>query len=530
MICIKCGNNLIQGTKFCPYCGEKTGVYCPKCGAKENESSKFCSQCGEEISSYNSKLTEGKMVWEQNTKVPAKILENIYCIGVAILCAWSVFLFNSFLKSNISSVNETSKEVITENKEQEPEQINLKKQTKKDNVNTSDILRKSLPINLENEYILPQSSIDYLKEEELQGLDQATLRLARNEIYAKHGRKFETEDLNQYFTSKSWYHGYLSQEEFDDSVLNEYEKANLDLIKRVEGREQLSENNLQSNMDAFSAADLEGEWWDMNSKRCYMEIYPVTDGQLDITIYWSSGAYEGTIWHMDTYYDNTTGYLEYRYGEQIHYISSEAAGEQEETVYADGTGRFYLSDGYLYWVDDKENRGADCYFERENDISEETGYSNGTGNASMQTNEEWELPVSSGTDLYVVNCNASITLREAPSTTSQEVTQIPLYSSVQYIDMARDGFCKISYYGQIGYVVQSYLDVYEPQVYTGIQCMVVNCRESITLRTSISPNDKELCQIPLGATVDYIDSVADGYCLVNYNGIIGYVKEDYLAF
>ena len=79
-------------------------------------------------------------------------------------------------------------------------------------------------------------------------------------------------------------------------------------------------------------------------------------------------------------------------------------------------------------------------------------------------------------------------------------------------------------------ILQSYLDVYEPQVYTGIQCVVVNCSESITLRTSISSNDRELCQIPLGATVDYIDSAENGFCLVDYEGIIGYVKEDYLAF
>ena len=61
-------------------------------------------------------------------------------------------------------------------------------------------------------------------------LDASTLRLARNEIYAKHGRKFQTEDLNQYFSQKSWYDGYLSAEEFDDSVLNEYEKENLTLV------------------------------------------------------------------------------------------------------------------------------------------------------------------------------------------------------------------------------------------------------------------------------------------------------------
>lgn len=412
-------------------------------------------------------------------------------------------------------------------------QIKQEAETKKNNNNSlkkTDKLNSAIRKKYNYSYILPDSNTRYLSVEDLDGLDNNSLRLARNEIFARHGREFETEDLNAYFSNQPWYHGYLSLDEFDDSVLNEYEKANLDLIKTVEGIGGQSESNSQSDTGAFSVAELEGEWWDMNSQRCHMETYSVDNDRLNITIHWSSGAYEGTTWYMDAYYDSATGYLEYRNGKQIHYLYSETAGDLEETVYADGTGRFYLSEGYLYWVDDNENRGKDCYFEKDNETSVETGYTSNTGNAATQTNDAWELPVSNGTSLYIVNCNASITLRDAPSKMAHEITQIPLYSSVQYIDRAKDGFCEISYYGQTGYVLQSYLDVYEPQVYTGIQCVVVNCSESITLRTSISSNDRELCQIPLGATVDYIDSAENGFCLVDYEGIIGYVKEDYLAF
>lgn len=83
-------------------------------------------------------------------------------------------------------------------------------------------------------YILPASSERNYTTAELENLSKEKLRLARNEIYAKHGRKFETADLNEYFNSQSWYKGYLSAEQFDDSVLNDYEKQNLDAIKIVE--------------------------------------------------------------------------------------------------------------------------------------------------------------------------------------------------------------------------------------------------------------------------------------------------------
>lgn len=40
--------------------------------------------------------------------------------------------------------------------------------------------------------------------------------------------------MNEYFNSQPWYDGSIPADGFDDSVLNEYEKANLDLIKRME--------------------------------------------------------------------------------------------------------------------------------------------------------------------------------------------------------------------------------------------------------------------------------------------------------
>ena len=83
---------------------------------------------------------------------------------------------------------------------------------------------------------MPYSDSLYYITDELMALSKEELRLARNEIYARHGRKFESEDLNAYFSAQPWYFSYLSADEFDDSVLNEYEKGNLDTIKAVEAQ------------------------------------------------------------------------------------------------------------------------------------------------------------------------------------------------------------------------------------------------------------------------------------------------------
>ncbi len=87
------------------------------------------------------------------------------------------------------------------------------------------------------EYLLPNSASVYLSEQELSGFTQEQLELARNEIYARHGRKFTTERIRDYFLSKSWYQELYEPEEFDsmtDSFFNEFEKANIDTIWNYE--------------------------------------------------------------------------------------------------------------------------------------------------------------------------------------------------------------------------------------------------------------------------------------------------------
>ena len=87
------------------------------------------------------------------------------------------------------------------------------------------------------EYIFPNSDSAYLTRDQVAALTPEQLRLARNEIYARHGRIFQDEGLAAYFSSKSWYQPLYDGASFDalgDSILNEYEIANRDLIQEYE--------------------------------------------------------------------------------------------------------------------------------------------------------------------------------------------------------------------------------------------------------------------------------------------------------
>ena len=73
--------------------------------------------------------------------------------------------------------------------------------------------------------------------EKTSGISKDQLRIGRNEILARHGRRFNDQTLQQYFDSKSWYNGTISPDEFDanlDSRLNDVERANIEIIKKYE--------------------------------------------------------------------------------------------------------------------------------------------------------------------------------------------------------------------------------------------------------------------------------------------------------
>lgn len=133
---------------------------------------------------------------------------------------------------------------------------------------------------------------------------------------------------------------------------------------------------------------------------------------------------------------------------------------------------------------------------------------------------------------YVVNCRKSITLREAPSTSAAQIEEILLGEPVSFIKDDVDGFSKVVYQGKTGYVLAAYLGDTAPTVNdTAYYTMrVVNCRESISLRRSPSVKAGEICQIPLGAIVSYVDSAADGFYEITYLGKSGYALASYLEF
>lgn len=89
--------------------------------------------------------------------------------------------------------------------------------------------------NYAGDYILENSGTKLLTNDDIKGMSKHDLALARNEIYARHGRKFQTEEYSKYFSGKAWYsinpnYNYSD----DDSNLNAIEIKNVQFILNAE--------------------------------------------------------------------------------------------------------------------------------------------------------------------------------------------------------------------------------------------------------------------------------------------------------
>ena len=85
-------------------------------------------------------------------------------------------------------------------------------------------------------FFLPNSDSVRLTASDLEGMSLAEMKIARNEIFARKGRQFADEFLNNWFSSKSWYTPRYTPDEFSNlpSPFSDLELDNINYILSVE--------------------------------------------------------------------------------------------------------------------------------------------------------------------------------------------------------------------------------------------------------------------------------------------------------
>lgn len=80
-------------------------------------------------------------------------------------------------------------------------------------------------------YLMPDSADRYLEASDIAGYSHDEIQLIINEIYARHGREFKTQENIDYFSSQDWYEPVSGKS--DEAIVNEFnefEKANVELL------------------------------------------------------------------------------------------------------------------------------------------------------------------------------------------------------------------------------------------------------------------------------------------------------------
>lgn len=232
MICPRCGEQIPDDSVFCQECGYKLGSNkkkrCEICGTYNDWDSIFCERCGQPLEDEEPEIEKKKSRIQGKMIVLCGIVIAAIIGGIVGLTAWNHMQQGK--KEEKVKTEETAQSTPKKQEDRLPEE-QTKPQEPSKFVEEEQTEEKK-------DYIIPESASKLLTVADIQNLSAKELNYARNEIYARHGRKFKSQELQSYFDTKSWYRGIYDPEEFDemynDSMLNEYEKKNADFLRAQE--------------------------------------------------------------------------------------------------------------------------------------------------------------------------------------------------------------------------------------------------------------------------------------------------------
>lgn len=242
-------------------------------------------------------------------------------------------------------------------------------------------------------YIIADSDSRYLAEDEVKWLPLQVLNYAKNEIYARHGRKFHSEELMQYFNEQSWYLGTIEPEEFEESSLNDYERANAQLLSSLE--HQASENGYQLDQPGYSfdvvydcrgnvssQADADplmeflrdegGDYWEIEGEATGYAKYDIDgDGSNELLLYTSDeqGIQRCYLWYQN---DDTPAVFEGLHGSENEEPLLFYSADYGELVLWEKAGK---DEYYCFYRLYEEETALDfCLYRTENEDSLKTLY------------------------------------------------------------------------------------------------------------------------------------------------------------
>ena len=274
MLCKRCQTELPPGERFCPTCGSLQPMICPNCGSESRPGSRTCSNCGKKLPVLE---RENKLVYTRRVKRPTELIATAaITIGALMILGGAIFFLSQSVdfghKKPVQVSGEVQQEEQLQVPEEVPEEVPLdvvvpeEPETPDEPLPEEELPAEEIPEDeqpteeetpaeeetpseeeqpaeeetpvedayVDSQWIFPDSNERLLTDADIAGLSSWELKVARNEIYARHGRRFNSAELQNHFNSCDWYNGTVAPGDFTDSMLSATELANVQFLKAAE--------------------------------------------------------------------------------------------------------------------------------------------------------------------------------------------------------------------------------------------------------------------------------------------------------
>lgn len=236
-------------------------MYCPECGSPNPDNATHCNACNAELTRVGQPIasTPFPPAVPMTPPAPAPVRPKnnapkiIAIIIGAVVLIGAGFLAAKLMGGSSDKVSEEVEDLAFDGPEVDDAVIDARFTG---NINNPDERFRSF---------------DWLSDHEISigeiaGLSAGDLRILRNAIFAMHGYKFKSADLQEYFSNFAWYSPQYADV---TRVLSQTEKNNITTIQRHEGKAPSRTAGKEKITTRLSSVDFTGDYSDIV---CYTRL------------------------------------------------------------------------------------------------------------------------------------------------------------------------------------------------------------------------------------------------------------------
>ncbi len=143
--------------------------------------------------------------------------------------------------------------------------------------------------------------------------------------------------------------------------------------------------------------------------------------------------------------------------------------------------------------------------------------------ASEVPSENQETPVTE-----TVRATTTVNVRSSDSENADKLGKVTTGTTLTRIEELVNGWSKVLYEGQEGYIKSEYLEVVSTEGGDDAPTGYVTVKENVNIRASASETADRVALAYQGTKLELIEHMSNGWTKVNYNGETAYVKSEYV--